>query len=93
MIITKIAYNQKGRRTAGLFLILGSENGKIICIKDDFISKDESNVIPSHASKLKLLSLRDKVLWFKHNTPQCYKKGYRTISKEGTSIIEIIKRL
>ncbi len=79
----------KGKRR--LLLYLAESNGKLIVLDDHHIPHDELQLIKYHHQNLDSLSVKEKMAWFKQNTPKAYRAALRTLDKKHTFIINSIK--
>ena len=88
MIILKLKYAHDSKHKEFYALELGEIGDKLICILDEYISKNDAIIIRKNINKLKDYTLNNKITWFKENIPVAYKKGYRKIYINRLTVID-----
>ena len=77
-------------------LYIGEVNNKIIALDNNHIQNKELQIIKQYHLQLDTLPLKDKIRWFKENTPISYKgdrkhkTALRTLDKKYSATLKTI---
>ena len=83
MELAWLKYNKDDNSKYILALIVGEEDGHVICIQSQNFTQLEASIITKFARQLDEMTIQDRMSWLKENIKNAYTKGYKRIKKEN----------